>query len=320
MEAKPFIVACIPAYNEERTISKMVLQTRKYVDKVLVCDDGSSDMTGELAKELGAVVVSHEKNLGKGAALRSLFDAGRKMGADVVITLDADAQHVPSEIPSLLQPILNQEADVVMGCRSMSGNSAPAHRKLGNRVLNYFTRLSVKNGDGKDKWRSRSLGAFSDTQSGFRAYSKRALAAIDVTEDGLGVDSQIILDATEKNLKVLEVPISTNYPRDVKTSKKNPVNHGLEVLSSLLELISERRPMTFIGIPGLIFFIVGTICFAIVLRTYEATQRLAIGTTLVGIVFTLLGSVLLFGAVILWVLGNRLRRIESRLPKRRSES
>lgn len=319
-EAKPLIIACIPAYNEERTISKVVLQTRKYVDNVLVCDDGSSDMTGELAKELGAVVILHEKNLGKGAALRSLFDAGRKMGADVVVTLDADAQHVPSEIPSLLQPILNEEADVVIGRRAMTGISAPAHRKLGNRVLNFLTKLSVSNNGRKDRWRARSLDAFNDTQSGFRAYSKKALAAINVTEDGLAVDSQILLDAAGRNLRILEVSISTNYPKDVRTSKKNPVHHGLEVLSSLLELISEKRPMTFIGIPGLIFFIVGTICFAIVLRIYEATQKLALGTALIGIVFTLLGTVLLFEAVILWVLGNRLRRIENRLSNNRTEA
>jgi len=315
---KPFVVACIPAYNEEKTISKIVLQTRKYVNKVLVCDDGSTDMTSEIARELGAVVIVHEKNLGKGAALRSLFNEARKMGADALVTLDADAQHAPSEIPTLLQPILGQEADVVVGCRSMPSESAPAHRKLGNRVLNYFTRLSVRNSNGGNKWRARF--AFNDTQSGFRAYSKSALAAIEVTEDGLGVDSQIFLDATEKNLRIVEVSISTNYPKDVKTSKKNPLHHGTEVLGSLLELIAERRPLAFLGIPGLTLFIIGGACFVWVLDAFNRTNRFAIGTAMVGTVCTLLGSVLLFGAVILWVLGNRLRRIENRLSNHRLES
>jgi glycosyltransferase involved in cell wall biosynthesis len=315
---KPYVVGCIPAYNEDKTISKVVLQTRKYVDKVLVCDDGSTDMTGEIAKELGAVVILHEKNLGKGAALRSLFNAARKMGADVMVTLDGDAQHAPEEIPRLLQPIFRQEADVVVGCRSMPSESAPAHRRLGNRVLNFFTRLSVRSGNGGDRWRARV--AFNDTQSGFRAYSKSALAAIDVTEDGLGVDSQIFLDATEKNLRILEVPISTNYPKDVKTSKKNPLHHGVEVIGTLIELITERRPLAFLGIPGLTLFIAGGACFLIVLDVYDRTSKFAIGTAMVGVVSTLLGSVLLFGAVILWVLGNRLRRIENRLSNHRLES
>jgi glycosyltransferase involved in cell wall biosynthesis len=318
VSAKPFVVVGIPAFNEEKTIARVVLQSKKYADKVVVCDDGGTDLTGEIARELGADVVRHEKNLGKGAALRSLFDAARRMGSDVMVTLDADAQHAPDEIPRLLQPILKKEADVVVGCRSMPSESAPAHRRLGNRVLNYFTRLSAGKGNGRDRWRARV--AFNDTQSGFRAYSKSALAAIDVTEDGLGVDSQIFLDAMEKNLRIQEVPISTNYPKDVKTSKKNPVHHGVEVLGSLLELITERRPLVFLGIPGLTLFIVGGACFLAVLDIFDRTSKFAIGTAIVGVVSTLLGSVLLFGAVILWVLGNRLRRIENRLSNHRSGS
>jgi hypothetical protein len=275
------------------------------------------DLTGEIAGRLGADVVRHERNLGKGAALRSLFNAGRRMGADIMVTLDADTQHVPDEIPRLLGPILKLEADVVIGSRSMGG-SVPSHRKLGNRVLNFFTNWSARNGNGNGNKNGNGNGKFNDTQSGFRAYSKSALDMIDVTENGLAADSQIFLDASEKNLRILEVPVSTNYPKDVRTSKKNSVHHGFEVLVSLLELISERRPLVFLGIPGLALLVLGGASFTIVLKIFNETKLFAIGTAILGVVSTLLGTLLLFGAVIFWVLGNRLNRLENRLSNHRS--
>ena len=90
MSKKPLVVACVPAFNEEKTIAKVVLLAQKHVDKVVVCDDGSSDLTGEIAKSLGAELIRHERNLGYGAAIQSLFRRARELGADVMVTLDAD--------------------------------------------------------------------------------------------------------------------------------------------------------------------------------------------------------------------------------------
>jgi len=298
----PLFIAAIPAYNEEKTIAKVVLQARRYVDKVVVCDDGSTDLTMMIAKEMGADVIQHEKNLGKGVALRSLFEAGRKIGADIFVTLDADDQHDPNEIPKLLEPILRGEASMVIGCRFSSGSSIPVYRRLGNRILDFFTNLSA--------------GRAKDTQSGFRAYSRMALNFIDVTEEGLGVDSQIFLDAKEKNLKVVEVPVSTKYPKDVKTSKKNLLQHGFEVIQSVIELVSERRPLLFLGIPGLAFFAVGGASFVMVFEIFNGTRQFAIGTAMLGIASTLLGTLLLFGALILYVMGKRLQRLENRVANR----
>ena len=303
---KPFVVAGIPAYNEEETIAKVVLWAQRYVDRVVVCDDGSRDMTVEIAKELGADVIQHDRNLGKGAALRSLFEAGQKMGADVLVTLDADDQHDPDEIPKLVEPILRGEADMVIGCRIPFDSSIPAVRRWGNRVLNFFTNLSA----GKAK----------DTQSGFRAYSKMALNVIDVIEDGLGVDSQILIDAKDKNLKVVEVTVSTKYPEGVKTSKKNLLRHGSEVLLSLIELVSERKPLLFLGVPGLALFTVGGAAFVMVLRIFNETKQFAIGTALLGVVSTLLGTLLIFGSLILWVMGKRLRHLENRIANRHNRT
>jgi len=119
--SKPFTIACIPAFNEEGRIGGVVVQVRKYVDRVVVCDDGSVDLTGAIAEGLGAVVIRHGRNLGKGAALRSAFLRARELGADVVVMLDADGQHDPEEIPELVEPILRGEADMVVGSRYVDG-------------------------------------------------------------------------------------------------------------------------------------------------------------------------------------------------------
>lgn len=301
-DKKPLIVAGIPTFNEEKTIGKMILRAQRFVDRVVVCDDGSTDMTPEIAERLGAEVITHKRNFGKGAALRSLFEVGRKIDADIFVTLDADDQHNPDEIPKLLEPILRGETDIVIGSRYSSDNSIPAYRRLGNGILNFVTNFSE--------------GGAKDTQSGFRAYSRMALRVIDVTEDGLGVDSQIFLDAKEKNLKVVEVPVSTKYPKDVKTSKKNPLQHGSEVFLSVIELISEKRPFLFLGIPGLALFTIGGVSFVMVLKIFNEARQFAIGTAMVGVVSTLLGTLLIFLALILWVMGKRLRRLENRIASR----
>ena len=299
---KVFVVVGIPAFNEEHTIAKVVLRARRFANYVIVCDDGSSDMTGEIAEELGVEVIRHEKNLGKGAALRSLFEAARRVGADVFVTLDADDQHDAGEIPRLLKPIISGDADIVIGSRFHSGDLIPAVRRLGNRILSFVTGLFA--------------GEVRDTQSGFRAYSRRALDVIDVVEDGYGVDSQILVDAREKGLKIVEVPVSVKYPKDVKTHKKNFIQHGVEVILSLIELVSEKRPLAFLGIPGLFLFAFGVAAFIKVLSIFNETRQFAIGTAMFGVVSTLAGMVLVFVALILWVVGRRLSRLEKRVSSR----
>ncbi|HID17259.1 TPA: glycosyltransferase family 2 protein, partial [Candidatus Bathyarchaeota archaeon] len=143
-EGKPSIIACIPAYNEEETIAKVVIQAQKNVDKVIVCDDGSNDLTGVIAEGLGAEVLRHERNLGKGAALRSLFRRAEELGADVTVTLDGDGQHDPADIPRLVEPILRGEADVVVGSRYFGGEPAgegmPRYRRFGLKAVDGFVK------------------------------------------------------------------------------------------------------------------------------------------------------------------------------------
>jgi len=195
---KPFIVACIPAYNEEKTIAKIIIQAQNYVDKVILCDDGSSDFTYEIAKRLGAEVIRHDKRLGKGLALKDLFKKALELKADIVITLDADGQHDPREIPKLIKPILSGKAELVVGARIIEPFKAPFYRRFGRKVLDMLTSYA-------------SIKSLKDTQSGFRAYSRKAIELIEISESGFGVDSEILIKAKSLGIKLAQVPIKNIY-------------------------------------------------------------------------------------------------------------
>jgi len=157
----------MPAYNEERSIAKMVLGCKKHVDQVVAVDDGSSDCTAEIAETLGAYVVRHEKNGGYGPALRSCFETARSLEADRMVIIDSDGQHDPVEIPRLLET-LGDGTDLVIGSRFCRGNgrNVPAYRKVGMKVLDMATNVA----GGVN---------VSDSQSGLRAYGRRAKAPVE---------------------------------------------------------------------------------------------------------------------------------------------
>ena len=210
-----------PAFNEEKAIAKVIVQAKKYVDKVIVCDDGSSDLTAEIASGLGADVIRHEKNMGKGEALRDVFIEAARLDPAVVVTLDADGQHDPREIPRFVAAV-NEGADVAVGSREPT--DIPRSRRLGNSAL---TRASMT--------------GVSDTQSGFRAYNGRKIRDLVPTETGMGVDTEILVRARDKGMKIVSVPITVSYAGD--TSTHNPVYHGLDVLLSTVKQVSIRRPL-----------------------------------------------------------------------------
>lgn len=239
------IVAGIPAYDEEKTIATVVLLAQKHVDKIIVCDDGSSDLTGEIARGLGATVIQHDRNLGYGAAIKSLFEEARAMGADVMVTLDADGQHSPEDIPKLLKPIQNNEADIVIGSRLLGGGGKgmPRYRRIGIKLITKMSNGAVK-------------GKISDAQSGLRAYNKRAVQSLRLQEDGMGVSAEILMKAGGQNLKVREVSIGANY-KGVDTSTHNPLRHGIAVIAAILRVIFYERPLRFLGIPGATLFLLG---------------------------------------------------------------
>ena len=286
------IVAAIPAFNEEETIARVVIGSGRHVDKVLVCDDGSSDMTGEIAERLGAEVVRHERNLGKGAAVRSLFDFAKRLGADVVVTIDADGQHDPDEIPKLVEPILSGKADIVIGSRSLKEGEMPRYRRIGRAALD---RATVAAGHVK----------VADTQSGFRAYSKDTVSCLEVTEFGIGVDSEILMKA--EGLRLAEVPIGCKY-RGIKGSTYNPITHALSVFGTIVTLVCERNPMTFLGLPGLVLVFVGLYGWIWVINRYAEVQTLATGTALISTILLLIGIFAIFAGLILFAISGLVKR------------
>ena len=217
------IIAAIPAYNEAKHIEEIVSKTLRYVAQVIVVDDGSEDGTGERAKRAGADVIKYARNLGKGVAVSTAFKIAREINPPAMVLLDGDGQHRPEEIPLLLEPVLDGRADMVVGSRFLTNNHIPKYRMLGQTVLNLTTNLG-------------SGIKLSDTQSGFRAFSRRAIERITLKETGFAVESEMQFKANRLKLKVAEVPINTIYSEKVKRS---PVAHGFGVLFRVLGMMGR---------------------------------------------------------------------------------
>ena len=283
---QPRIIAAMPAYNEESYIGTMVLKTRKYVDEVIIVDDGSTDKTSEIAKLAGATVVRHDRNKGYGAAIQSILAEAKKRAPDVLVLLDADTQHNPSEIPDLIKPILNG-FDLVIGSRELKKNNIPFYRHVGQKILLHSTRIL----SGKK---------LSDTESGFRVFSKKAITSLKLRENGMAASAETIAEAAKRGLKVTEVPISVKYTKDGSTL--NPVAHGVEVLTRIVAMISERRPLTFFGLSGSILTTLGVIAGIRALQLFAASGIIPIGTTLVTVLFLTIGIFSIFTGLILHVL------------------
>ncbi len=280
------ITAILPAYNEEISIGSVVLHARQHADHVIVVDDGSSDRTSEVAKLAGAYVIRHPKNMGKGMALKTGFEYVSLNGAKVVVTMDSDGQHDPEEIPKLVEPILKGEADVVNGSRYMNGNgkNTPFYRRIGQNILDSATNLNT------------GLHV-TDTQSGFRAFSRDTLSLFRFKSSGLAIESEMLSDAANAGLKIKEVEIGVRY--DVDCSSENPVSHGLKVLMNVLHDMELNRPLYYFTAPGLIFAGAGLFLGLGFLRDFYTGGRLNFGPTFLMIILTLVGSFMAFTGIIL---------------------
>ena len=294
-----YLLACFPAFNEEGVIGDLIKKTLPFVDSVVVCDDGSSDLTSKESKDAGAFVIRHSQNKGKGAALKSLFDFARHSNADVVVTIDGDGQFLPEEIPKLTKDIVEGKSDIVIGYRFETEKDMPSYRKFGNKVLDELSKKAA------------NLN-LRDTQSGFRAYSKKAIEKINFENDGFASDSEILIDASEKNLTITEHQVTVMYDTGHRTSTQNPIKHGSTVFIHLLELILMKRPITFLGIPGFIMLIIGIISSTITLTLFNETRYFSVPTTLISVGFLTVGIMLILVAGILFSL-NRTTQNKSRV-------
>ena len=283
----------LPAYNEEKNIASVITKLKKITDSIIVCDDGSSDMTSEISKNLGAVVISHKKNMGYGAALRTIFQKSVELDSDILVTFDADGQHRIEDINKILRPLENNEADVVIGSRFLDNESKiPNYRKIGIKVITKVTNASLKK-------------KLTDSQSGFRAYNKHALTQISPSEMGMGISTEILIKASNKGLRIAEIPITVLYHDN--TSTHNPVSHGTSVLVSTIKFTSIEHPLKFYGIPSIIFLIIGSAFTYSAVQYYVEIGRLNTNLTLIGAGAILIGLVLLIAAILLYSLVSIVR-------------
>ena len=280
-------LVCIPAFNEEKLIVDVIKKSLNYADRVVVCDDGSTDLTSEQAKNAGAIVLKHEKNMGKGHAMKSLFKYAKDIDADVVVTIDGDGQFLPEQIPNLIEPILENNFDIVIGNRFSDDEEMPSYRKAGNKILDTITKLAAE-------------FPFSDTQSGFRSYSKKAIQSISFSTNGFGVDSEILVDAVNKGLKITEKKVTVLYNTGEKTSTKDPVSHSMSVIASLLELIAIHHPLKYIGIPGMILLIVGFGFATYAISNFNETGNFSLPSILIAMSSLIIGLILLLMSVVLY--------------------
>ena len=287
------VIIGIPAFNEEKNIGAIVAKLKIKYDHVIVCDDGSSDMTETIASSLGAIVVKHSKNLGYGAAIKTIFNESKKIDGDVLVTFDADGQHQISEIDSVLKPLFENKADIVIGSRFLgTTKNLPKYRKFGIKTITGLTNTMTGSN-------------LSDAQSGFRAYSKNVLNEISPTDSGMGISTEILIKSSNKNMKITEVPITISYENN--SHSQEPISHGASVIVSTIKHVAMERPLLYYGVTGLCFLILGLIFGGWTIQNYSETGSVTTNIALVGIGGVILGTILLITATILYSIANVVR-------------
>jgi glycosyltransferase involved in cell wall biosynthesis len=287
------VIVGLPAYNEEKNIAKIILKLQEVTDKIIVCNDGSSDLTGKIAEKMGAIVINHEKNMGYGAAIRSIFLKSKELDANVLVTFDADGQHRVEDITKILEPIKNDTADIVIGSRFLDTKSKiPKYREVGIKTL---TSLANASTDVK----------VTDSQSGFRAYNNKVLKEIVPSDYGMGVSTEILIKANNKKFRIVEVPITILYEGD--TSTHNAVSHGASVILSTMKFVSIEHPLKFYGLPGIIFLAIGLFFIVWTIQEFAHSRQIITNISLIGIGAIIMGTMLTMTSIMLYSLVNVVR-------------
>ena len=282
------VTAVIPAYDEQWTISQIVRTAKQYADDVIVVDDGSEDGTGELAVSAGASVIRIPKNTGKGHALAIGLSTAAMNGCNVVVCLDADGQHNPADIPRIVQPIVEGKADMVIGSRFLSRESKdliPAYRKVGQSILTSATNFG-------------SMVKITDSQSGYRAFTKEVIRGFAFSESGMGIESEMIRNAARSGARIQEVPIDARY-EGLKSSTYSPGSHGMTVLGSIIRSVRSEHPLLYFGVSGAMMTIIGITLWLYVIHQYTGTNALPFGPTLLAVLTTVLGILFISVGLIL---------------------
>ena len=287
------VVIGIPAYNEEKNIASILTKLLKVTDKIIVCNDGSSDMTGQIAEKMGAIVINHPKNLGYVAGIKSIILRAREMSPDILVTFDADGQHRIEDIENVMEPIVKGEADIVIGSRFLDkSDSVPAYRKFGISTITKMTNITTKQ-------------KITDSQSGFRAYNRKSLNELNLSERGMGISTEILIKADKKELRITEVPIKILYEGD--TSTHNSVVHGTSVILSTMKFVSIEHPLKFYGVTGLGFLSIGLFFIVWTLQIFSESRQILTNITLIGFGSSLIGIMFIMTAIILYSLVSIVR-------------
>ena len=291
------LVVLVPAYNEELTISMVVMLANKYAEKVVVVDDGSKDRTSELAGLAGAEVI-RQPNTGKAGAVKTGMKRCQELSPQCVVMIDGDGQMDPARIPDIAAPIIEGKADMVIGSRFIGEKAEiPKYRVFGQKMLNGAANLGSK-------------VKITDSQSGYRAFSAKALENFNFPSSSYNIESDMNAVFAERGLKIVEIPITVRY--DVPNGhKQKPLKHGLSVMGRIVSYLGYRHPLIIFGIPGLIAFVIGLIfCIEafseqIILFDWSlATQGIA------GVSALSIGMFLMFAALILNSLGLLMQNIQ----------
>lgn len=272
---KPKVFAVIPAHNEEHTIGRVVKETLKYVDKVLVVDDASQDQTRAKAEMCGALTVKRNICQGVGAAISTGLTKALELGANIIVTLDADGQHNPKEIPKLLTPIINREADLVLGSRFLGSMENPDPIRLfGNRLFTFIiNRMTRKK--------------LTDTQCGFRAFTQKVVNPLSFSS--FTYTQEMIIRAAKNGIKIKEVPVHVKSRR-IGNSRvvSSPIIYGLKAMKIVISQFAKYYPLFTFGSLGFIFLTPGVLAYLIYISNFEILNQL----------FFNLNSILIAGVII----------------------
>lgn len=302
------VLAAIPAYNEASTIGQVVREVREYADRVLIVDDGSSDETAIEARRAGATVIEHERNGGYGEALKTAFEEADRLDADVLVTVDGDGQHPSKKIPELVETCYETDANVVIGSR-FTGDvelHVPLYRRFGLGVINVLTNLSMGTIE-RDAW-------ISDTQSGFRIYDRAAIESLTgdphIAND-MSASTDILYHVVDRGYRIEEVGTPIRYDGDA-TSSQNPISHGLTVIGNILRTVERKRPLTFLGIPGVFTVLFGFGFGYLTLFNYLENQTISGGLALLCLLCLFTGTLLSVASVILHSFNTHMETLADR--------
>jgi glycosyltransferase involved in cell wall biosynthesis len=274
------VLIALPAFNEGDHIGSMVIRAKQF-GQILVVDDGSSDDSVKVAEFVGAEVIRHEANKGYGATIKHILREASRKGCDVLVILDADGQHNAQEIPNLVSSIL-EGYDLVIGSRNQ--REIPKYRYVGQKILSFFTN-------------SVSSGKIKDTQSGFRAFSRKAIESLQLKEDGMAISSEMSAEALRIGLRVKEVPVSVKYTNDGSTL--NPIYQGGNTLTRIIVMISNRKPLLFFGGGGITAVLIGFFVGVTGYRMFTINSILPVGTMLASVSLLIIGILSIFTGIIL---------------------